>query len=811
MKQMHKDEVNGCSGGTCCCSPAAESQADPEIAAMEGKSIAEVTLRIEGLDCGDCAAKVEKAVGQSSGVVLAKINFAAGKMKIQYDPIVVQKAEIEKLIRGLGYKAISDEGSRTSGTKTVLGIEGMDCGDCAAKLEKRIADMQGVQSVAINFGAGKMTVEHTIDVQDIMRVVEQAGYKAILQNTQMSQDIVRTSWWSNPRTLATITSGVLLVIAMLLDWLGSKENIVISVYGLGMLIGGYHVVKNGYYAMRNLTPDMNFLMTLAAIGAAAIGEWSEGATVVFLFALGNALQSYTMDKTRASIRALMELAPPDALVRRNGQETRLPVEEIKVGDVIIVKPGERIAMDGGVIDGASTVNQATITGESMPVEKKMGDIVYAGTVNEHGVLEVAVTKLVGDSTLAKIMHLVEEAQAQKAPSQQLVDTFAKYYTPAIIGMAMGVILIPWLFFHQTFDIWFYRALVLLVIACPCALVISTPVSIVSAIGNASRHGVLIKGGAYLEEMSNIRAVAFDKTGTLTEGRLTVTDILPVIDGDENELLALAATVERWSEHPIALAITQRAKGLPTKSITNFKAIVGRGAQAEIDGETVYVGNLRLFKEIRRELGSYESMIRALEEQGKTVMLVGTKDTIYGILAVADTIRKNSAEAIRTLQAAGIKHITMLTGDNERVARAIAGKLGIDAFYGELMPEDKAKTVLKLAHQYGSVAMVGDGVNDAPALAAANVGIAMGVVGSDTALETADIALMSDDLGKLSDIIKLSRKTVTIIKQNIVFSLAVKIAFVMLTITGFANLWMAVFADTGAAILVTLNGMRLARK
>ncbi|HEY3426342.1 MAG TPA: heavy metal translocating P-type ATPase, partial [Negativicutes bacterium] len=621
----------------------------------------------------------------------------------------------------------------------------------------------------------------------------------------------KPTWWKNVRTQMTIAAGVLLVIASILDWLGSDQQILIPLYTITAILGGYHAAKSGLYGLRSLSLDMNFLMTVAIIGAAAIGQWSESATVAFLFSFGNTLQIYTMDKTRQSIRALMELAPPEALVLRNGEEQRLLVEEIVVGDIIIVKPGERIAMDGVVKDGLSAVNQATITGESIPVEKMAGDSVYAGTVNEHGVLNIEVTRIAADSTLAKIMHLVEEAQAKKAPSQQFVDVFAKYYTPAVLLVAAGVMVIPWLVFGQSFAPWFYKGLVLLVISCPCALVISTPVSIVSAIGNSSRQGVLIKGGAYLEQMGAISAIAFDKTGTLTHGRPEVTDVLPLNSVNDQELLVLAATIERWSEHPLAVAIVKKAKEFDPKPVTNFKALVGRGAQADIDGQTVYIGNLRLFQELGFNLAQYETTLSNLENQGKTVMLVGTRAEVHGMIAVADTLRDNSKKAIQTLRGSGIKHIAMLTGDNSRVAGTIAEKIGIDAVYSGLLPEDKVSTVEKLMNEYGTVIMVGDGVNDAPALAAATIGVAMGVAGSDTALETADIALMADDLGKLGYVIKLSRKTVAVIKQNIAFSILIKIIFVLFTFAGMVDLWLAVLADMGSSILVTLNGMRLMRK
>jgi Cd2+/Zn2+-exporting ATPase len=557
--------------------------------------------------------------------------------------------------------------------------------------------------------------------------------------------------------------------------------------------------------------DMNLLMTVAIIGAFAIGQWSEAATVAFLFAFGNTLQTYTMDKTRRSIRALMDLAPQEALVRRSGREVRIATADVVIGDTIIVKPGERIAMDGIVRNGSSAVNQAKITGESVPVEKNPGDGVFAGSVNEYGALEIEVTRVAADSTLAKIMHLVEEAQAQKAPSQQLVEVFAKYYTPAVLLAAAGVIVIPAVVFGQSFAHWFYKGLVLLVISCPCALVISTPVSIVAAIGNASRQGVLIKGGTYLEEIGAIRAIAFDKTGTLTIGHPEVTEVLPLATLTEDEVLTLAAAIERLSEHPLAQAIVLKAKDLVHKQAKNFKALSGRGAQAEIEGEMIYVGNLRLFEELGHSLKPYQTKLTALESQGKTVILVGSKDVVYAMIAVADTIRPTSKGAIEALRASGMRYIAMLTGDNNQVAAEVAGVLKLDNFYSELLPEDKVAAIKAIKREYDKVIMVGDGVNDAPALAAATVGVAMGAAGSDTALETADIALMADDLDKLAYVIRLSRKTVTVIKENISFALVLKIGFVIAAFGGVVNLWLAVFADTGASILVTLNGMRLMRR
>jgi Cd2+/Zn2+-exporting ATPase len=409
------------------------------------------------------------------------------------------------------------------------------------------------------------------------------------------------------------------------------------------------------------------------------------------------------------------------------------------------------------------------------------------------------------------MHAVEEAQAQKAPMQQFVDVFARYYTPAVILGAAAIAVFPPMFFGADFSVWFYRALVLLVISCPCALVISTPVSIVSAIGNSSRNGVLIKGGAYMEKLGGIKAFAFDKTGTLTYGKPHVTDVIPFASVTEEKLLIHAAAVEKWSEHPIAKAVTEKASKYGIPAVTGFKAIPGKGAMANLEGAVVYVGNARLFREAGINTEKYEQTVSTLEQQGKTVIFIGTETEIYGIVAVADTLRDNSKQAVEALKKAGVSHIAMLTGDNGRAASAVSSSLNIDGVYSDLLPEDKADAVKKLKASYGSVAMIGDGVNDAPALALADVGIAMGVAGSDTALETADIALMADDLSKLPYVIRLSRKTLAVIKQNITFSIAVKVLFIAGTFFGFVNLWLAVLADTGASILVTLNGMRLIKK
>lgn len=690
-------------------------------------------------------------------------------------------------------------------------LAGLDCADCAAKLEKKVALVSGVKSVKLNFGASKMVVEHTVPLDKVIKAVDDAGYRAEPEQATDVNDRPQQRYWiQNKRVILTVISGIFVGAGVALSFFKLSNTVIIPLYVLGMISGGFYVARSGLLSLRTFSLDMNFLMTVAAIGAVAIGEWTEGATVVFLFALGNTLQAYTMDKTRNSIRALMDLSPKEALVKRDGMEIKLPVEDIKVGDTIIIRPGERIAMDGRVTAGLSAVNQAPITGESIPVTKKSGSEVFAGTINGQGSLEVEVTKLVADNTLAKIIHLVEEAQAQKAPSQQFVDVFARYYTPAVIITAVAIAVLPVLLFDQQFIPWFKKALILLVIACPCALVISTPVAIVTGIGTAAKNGVLIKGGAHLEKAGALRVIAFDKTGTLTTGRPVVTDVVPFNGYSPHDLVRIAAAIETRSEHPLAEAVLKHAaqQGIYFTPGSDFTAVTGKGARATIDDKLYLIGNRRMMEDSGIDHKPAADTVARLQSHGKTTLLLANANDIIGVIAIADTVRDNSKAAVRELRDAGIKKIIMLTGDNSETARVIAGELDIDTFEAELLPENKLDIVRSLLGKYGMVAMVGDGVNDAPALAASTVGIAMGGAGTDTALETADIVLMGDDISKLPYTMDLSRRALNIIKENILFSLILKGAFIGLTFLGMANLWMAVFADTGAALLVIANGLRL---
>jgi Zn2+/Cd2+-exporting ATPase len=703
-------------------------------------------------------------------------------------------------------------------------IEGMDCGDCARTIEKAVATLPGVRTAEVNFGAARLSVvadERGSQLSNLVeRKVAEAGYRA-MPLTQRAQ-LRREPFWRRERRVWTTTVGAIAaLLAVALSLVGGHPWVVNGLYAAATIVGGAYAARAGLLALRTRRADMNLLMTVAALGAALLGEWAEAATVVLLFAFGGTLQAYTLERTRDGIRALMSLAPETALVRRPDhsgglpmmREVRLPIEEVGLGETIVVGPGERIPLDGTVTAGASSVDQSPITGESVPVDVETGAEVFAGTINRGGVLNIRVSRAHNETALARIIHLVEEAQGRRAPSQALVDRFAEIYTPIVIAGAVLVALVPPLLLAQPFDGWIYRALTLLVVACPCALVISTPVSIVSALGAATRNGVLIKGGATLEKLGRVRAIAFDKTGTLTEGRPQVVKV-EALGGDEKGLLLKAAAAEARSEHPLARAIVHAARearnGTPLPEATEFQALRGVGAQALIDGEPVFVGSARLFRERGIELDGAADRLDALQAEGNTAVLVGDESRVEGLIALADRPREGAREAVAGLKRAGVGSVVMLTGDNPRTAEAISRRVGVDEYRAELLPEAKVDEVRALVARYGHVAMVGDGVNDAPALASASVGIAMGVGGTDAALEVADVALMSDDLSRIAFAVGLSRSTVRIIVANIVISLATKGLALILASVGLLPLWGAIAADMGVSLLVTLNSMRLLR-
>lgn len=676
--------------------------------------------------------------------------------------------------------------------------------------------IEGVEEATLNFSTSKLYVKHEGQIEEILQVLKETGHHGrLLETSRKSKESKREiSWYQNKKTVMTFISGVFMVLGFIVHFLSSNRDLSTIFFALAMISGGYYVAKSGIFALKSFSLDMNFLMMVAAVGAALLGEWSEGAAVVFLFSVGNTLQVYTMDKTRKSISQLMELAPNEALLKTSSGEVMVPVEELAIGDIVVIKPGERIPIDGIVAKGYSSVNQAPITGESIPVEKIQGNEVFAGTINQQGLLEIKVTKLVEDTTLSKIMNMVEEAQAQKAPSQQFVDRFAKYYTPIVVLLAVFIALVPPIFLGLEFAPWIKKALILLVISCPCALVISTPVSIVSAIGNASKEGILIKGGIHLEEAGKIKAIAFDKTGTLTVGRPSVVDIDNASHYSREEALKIAATLEKASEHPIGRAIVEKAalEGIDLDlDLDEFEAIIGKGIKGKVDDKIYYLGNTRLFQEISIDIQEIKERIEDYQKAGKTVILLGNEKSIISLFTVADEVRSISKNAIQQLKKAGVEKTVMLTGDHPNTAAAVAKAIGIEEYKGQLLPEDKLEAVKDLVAKYNNVAMVGDGINDTPALATATVGIAMGVAGTDAALETADIALMGDDLNKLAYTVALSRRALKIIRENIIFSILIKVIFLILTFVGRSNLWMAVFADTGASIIVILNGMRLLKK
>ncbi len=692
-------------------------------------------------------------------------------------------------------------------------IEGLSCANCARIFEDNVKNIEGVIDARINFGASKIYVEGEASVAEI----EKAGaFENLKIRDEKEKRVERVPFWKQKDNWKVYASALILLISLLLSVEYGEQHIIPTIgFFIVIAVGGYSLFLTGLKNLSRLSFDMNTLMTIAIIGAAIIGEWQEGAIVVILFAISEALERYSMDKARQSIELLMNLAPNEALIRRGNQEIIIPVDEVELHDLMIVKPGQKVAMDGIVKKGRSSLNQAAITGESIPVTKSIGDEVFAGTLNEEGLLEIEVTKRVEDTTLAKIIQLVEDAQAEKAPSQAFVDKFAKYYTPAIMAVAFLIMIIPPLLLDGDWSTWVYQGLAALVVGCPCALVVSTPVAVVTAIGNAARNGVLIKGGIHLEEAGHLEVIAFDKTGTLTEGKPVVTDLI-AFDMDEKEALTIAAAIEKGSGHPLASAIIEKAKraNLDVDAIKcdDVQSITGKGISAVINQRRYYVGSPGLFKEMKTDLVTDEinARITDLQAEGKTVMVLATEQNIMLLIAVADHVRESASLAIERLHKAGIKKTVMLTGDNKRTAEAVAKQIGVKDVCAELLPEEKLSYMKDLRKEYGHVAMVGDGVNDAPALAAASVGVAMGGAGTDTALETADIALMADDLDKLPYTIQLSRKALKIIKQNIIFSLGIKALALILVIPGWLTLWIAIFADMGATLIVTLNSMRLLR-
>jgi len=711
--------------------------------------------------------------------------------------------------------------------KMVFKIRGMDCAEEVAILKRELGPLvDGEECLAFDLLNGKLTIEtqETLPLPEtILKTVRATGMEAVPWEDCGATCGRETLWQSKGRTILCASSLALLATGFavhafdrgVVAALGGEDTfppLVTAFYIAAVIAGGWFIAPKALFAARRVRPDMNLLMTVAVIGAAAIGQWFEAATVTFLFALALVLESWSVGRARRAIGSMLDLSPRKArcVCPHDGDIDEKPVEDVAIGTIIVVRPGEQIPLDGAVTQGATSVNQAPITGESVPVPKEPGAEVFAGTINNEGAFEFKVTRRAQDTTLARIIRMVEEAHARRSPSEQWVETFARYYTPAMMFLALGIMLVPPLLFGGAWGAWFYQALVVLVIACPCALVISTPVSIIAALASAARAGVLVKGGAYIEAPARLKAIALDKTGTLTYGRPEVQRILPLDGHTETELLQRAAAVEALSEHPLARAILRKAgeQGVEFQNATTYHAIKGKGAEAIVDGRPFWLGSHRFAHERDQEIPEVHAQAEALEDAGHSVVFVGNDDHICGIISIADGIRPNAAAAVSALRDAGIAHLVMLTGDNEGTARAVAQAAGIDTYRAELLPEDKAAAIEALVHEYDAVAMVGDGVNDAPAMAVSTVGIAMAAAGTDAAIETADIALMSDDLAKLAWLIRHSRRTLRIIKQNVTIALGLKALFLILALTGAATLWMAIAADMGASLLVIFNGLRL---
>ena len=749
-----------------------------------------------------------------------------------------------------------------------LSVPEMDCPSCAGKVEKSLGRVDGVVETAPRPTAGTVSVTYDpgrTTRSDLVAAIEGAGYAVESDDSESSDDegvdvAPPSEVWTSPRALKTWAGAVFVTVGLGFEFVLTGQNLAVAsvldhsltvadlLFLAAVSVSGLPVVRSGYYSAKNLSLDIDLLMGTAILAATGIGYFVEAATLAVLFSIAEMLEEYAMDRARDSLRELMELSPDEATVERDGEEVTVPADDVAVGEVVFVRPGEKIPLDGTVVDGESAVDESPITGESVPVDKSAGDDVYAGAINEEGYLEVEVTSLAGDSTLSQIIELVQGAQAKQTETEQFVDRFAGYYTPAVVVLAILMAALPpllidgvatvglagqTLVFDGGWQTWFIRGLTLLVIACPCAFVISTPVSVVSGITSAAKNGVLIKGGTHLEAMGDVDVVALDKTGTLTKGELAVTDVVPAGETSEADLLRYAAGLERRSEHPIAEAILARASADGVDDLPEpdgFESITGKGIRAAVDGETYYAGKPALFEGLGFDLdrgrsatdggtvtesgpadGIARETIADLERAGKTVVLVGTETRLLGVIAIADEVRPAARRAVDRLQELGVEPVVMLTGDNEGTALAIAEQVGVDEYRAELLPDEKVAAVESLQAEYGEVAMVGDGINDAPALATADVGVAMGAAGTDTALETADIALMGDDIGKLPYLYDLSHRANGVIRQSIVASLAVKALLAIGVPFGVVTVAVAVVVgDMGMSLGVTGNAMRLSR-
>ena len=765
------------------------------------------TIPIIGLDCEDCARTLAHGLERVPGVLTAEVSAAAGSARIAFEPDRLDRSGLVSSIEAHGYRAGFQAGDTNL---LVFDLLGLDCADCAMSVEKAVSKLPGIGTVTVNFGAATMQVTPADSASaeltaSIERTVDQAGFEARPREAGAMARVAPPRYWRDRRFLIVLAGLALWIAGMTAEHAFDLPRVATGLFVTGLLLAGSRFVRAAWLSIRSRRIDMNVLMTISAIGAAALGDWGEAALVIVLFALGNTLQAVTLDRTRQAVRSLIDIVPPDARLLRDGVETVVPAAALQAGDLVRVRPGDKVPADGVIVEGVSALDQRAITGESMPVDRAPGDELYGGSVNGSGSLLVRVSRPASESTVARIIDLVASAQASKAPSELLVDRFAAWYTPLVVAIAAALALGGWIISDNGSE-WVYRALVLLVIACPCALVISTPVSIVSAIGAATRRGILIKGGGPLEKLASVTTVAFDKTGTLTVGAPAVVAIESFGATSESELLKTAASVEALSEHPVARAVVDRARRdrLDLQPAADFVATAGRGVEAIVSGKSIRIGAPDWLL-----TGDDLARADALASTGVTPFAVVAGETPLGLIGVSDQPRAEARHAIADLHRAGVERVVMLTGDHRVAARAIGDQVGVDDIRAGLLPQEKSIAISEL-RAGGAVAMVGDGINDAPALALADVGIAMGRGATDVALETADIALMREDLGAVAEAIALARRTVGIIRQNVTISFLIKTVALALGVAGFVSLWIAVAADVGASLLVTLNGLRLLR-
>ena len=762
-------------------------------------------IEIRGVDCQNCAQTIEKTIVGLEGVEKADVSVLNGDMNIRFDPSIISSYKITDTVKSLGY-TVGENDKQVSSFK----ISGMDCADEEKIIRNQLNDVEGIHNLNFDLIGERLTVEHSLSSHAIIQSISGAGFSVEVEgNGQKTSGDNRL----RKRIILTALSGLLIAVGATINMTDTLNIPVLPFYITAIFLSGFVAARKAYFAIKTFTLDMNFLMTLAVLGAAFIGEWLEGAMVIFLFSIAELLEAGSLNRAREAIKSLMGLAPDTArVIREDGNFATVKIEEIKVGEFLSVRPGERIPLDGELSASNGFVNQAPITGESIPIEKAEGDSVYAGSINGDSALKIRVTRISSESTLSTIVKLVEEARNNKSPAEKFVDKFSRYYTPSVVAISIFLVLVPTLLFNEPFSIWFYRSLVLLVVACPCALVISTPVTIVSGLTRAARSGVLVKGGNYLEAMAQVNAVILDKTGTITAGKPEVVDILPLNHMSSNEIMSTAAAVESASEHPVAKAVLSAAENMGADFDKGEKLHnhPGEGTHAVVDGRQVYVGNHAYFEKSGLCNPEIEETLEKIEETGRTAVLVWEEKSPIGIIAVQDVVRPVANNVVAQLKTLGVKKVLLLTGDNIRTAAAAAEEAGIDDFRGDLMPEEKMNIVSELTNDGFKTMMVGDGVNDTPALAAADVGVAMGSAGSDQAIETADVALMSDDLTKLPFGISLAKKSLKIVKQNISFAIGIKALFMLMAPFGLATLWMAVAADMGASLIVIANGMRVLR-